>query len=284
MVAAEQRQVPGRHGRTRNGRTSPTRWKWPASCEPTARRVFHVERSTLPAVSSVVEDRLQELAARYALPAQAPRQLAEILELVAAEPTSITTVRDPVEGVELHVADSLAGLEVEEVRNARRIADLGAGGGFPGLALAAALPDAQLTLVESVGKKCDFLRRAAEGVGLSNVEVVNARAEGWAAGVGTQDVVTARALAPLNVLAEYAAPLLRLGGALVAYKGRRDPSEEADAMGAADVLGLESTPPRPVSPLPTGDVRHLYLYLKVRETPARFPRREGMARKRPLRP
>jgi 16S rRNA (guanine527-N7)-methyltransferase len=235
-------------------------------------------------VSSVVEDRLQELAARYALPAQAPRQLAEILELVAAEPTSITTVRNPVEGVELHVADSLAGLEVEEVRNAQRIADLGAGGGFPGLALAVALPDVHLTLVESVGKKCDFLRRAAEGVGLSNVEVVNARAEGWAAGIGTQDVVTARALAPLNVLAEYAAPLLRLGGALVAYKGRRDPSEEADAMAAADVLGLESTPPRPVSPLPAGDIRHLYLYLKVRETPARFPRREGMARKRPLRP
>jgi 16S rRNA (guanine527-N7)-methyltransferase len=230
-----------------------------------------------------VDDRLSELQERWGLPAAAPGQLGAILRAVAEEPTSITTVRDPERGVDVHVADSLAGLEVEQVRRAGTLADLGAGGGFPGLVLAVALPGTRVTLIESVGKKCEFLRRAADAAGLGNVEVVNARAESWSAGLGTQDVVTARAVAPLNVLAEYAAPLLRDGGALVAYKGRRDPSEEADAMAAATVLGLEAQEPLPVSPFPAADARTLYLYLKVRPTPDRFPRREGMARKRPLR-
>jgi 16S rRNA (guanine527-N7)-methyltransferase len=232
---------------------------------------------------SAVDDRLAELAERWELPAAAPAQLKAILDLVAAEPVSITTVRDPAAGVDAHVADSLAGLEVPAVRDARTIADLGSGGGFPGLALAAALPAAQVTLVESVGKKCEFLRRAADEAGLANVEVVNARAEAWPAGLGTQDVVTARALAPLNVLAEYAAPLLLAGGSLVAWKGKVDPSEEADGVAAATMLGLEAEPARAVEPLPGADHRWLYVYSKVSPTPERYPRREGMARKRPLR-
>jgi 16S rRNA (guanine527-N7)-methyltransferase len=231
---------------------------------------------------SVVDDRLAQLAERWDLPPAAPEQLKLLLELVAVEPTSITTVRNPHEGVDAHVADSLAGLAVEAVRGAERIADLGSGAGFPGLGLAVALPAARVTVVESVGKKCDFLRRAADALALPNVEVVNARAEAWPAGIGTQDVVTARALAPLNVIAEYAAPILKEGGSLVAWKGKEDPSEEADAMAAATLLGLEPQPILPVEPFSGADHRHLYVYLKVSPTPARYPRREGMARKRPL--
>jgi 16S rRNA (guanine527-N7)-methyltransferase len=228
--------------------------------------------------------RLAELAERWELAEGAPRQLRRILELVQVEPTSITTVRDPEQGVDVHVADSLAGLDVPELRNARSIADLGAGGGFPGLVLAVALPHATINLVESVGKKTDFLRRTADAVGLENVRVVNARAEGWPEGVGANDVVTARALAPLNVLAEYAAPLLEEGGRLVAWKGKRDPSEERDGLHAAEVVGLEPLEPIPAATFPGADERHLYVYLKVRPTPSRFPRREGIARKRPLQP
>jgi 16S rRNA (guanine527-N7)-methyltransferase len=234
-------------------------------------------------VADRVETRLNELAERWKLPAAAPQQLRQILTLLEAEPTSITTVRDPTQGVEVHVADSLTGLQVAELRRATTIADLGAGGGFPGLALAAALPHATVMLVESVGKKCEFLRRAAFAVGLANVAVVNARAESWTEGIGAHDVVTARAVAPLNVLAEYAAPLLREGGRLVAWKGKRDPSEEADGLHAADLLGLRSLPPLAAETFPGADERHLYVYLKVRATPQRFPRRAGIARKRPLR-
>jgi 16S rRNA (guanine527-N7)-methyltransferase len=233
-------------------------------------------------VPDAVDRRLADLAEEYALPAAARRQLRTILDLVEAEPTSITTVREPERGVDLHVADSLAGLVVPALQSAGAIADLGAGGGFPGLVLAVARPDARLTLVESVGKKCEFLRRTADAAGLANVSVVNARAESWGDGLGSQDVITARALAPLTVLAEYAAPLLVQGGSLVAWKGRRDPSEEADGMHAADLLGLEPAAPISAPQLPGADERHLYVYLKVRPTPPRFPRREGIARKRPL--
>jgi 16S rRNA (guanine527-N7)-methyltransferase len=237
---------------------------------------------TLPAVPDAVDTRLAELGELWDLPPGAPRQLRAILDLVAVEPASITTVRAPAKGVDVHVADSLAGLAVYALRTASRIADLGSGGGFPGLAIAVARPDTTVTLVESVGRKCDFLRRAAEAAALPNVEVVQARAESWREGLGTQDAVTARALAPLNVLTEYAAPLLREGGTLVAWKAARDPSEERDGAHAAGVLGLEVLPPVPVTPFAGSGERNLHLYLKVLATPSRFPRREGMARKRPL--
>ncbi|MBA3327321.1 MAG: 16S rRNA (guanine(527)-N(7))-methyltransferase RsmG, partial [Solirubrobacterales bacterium] len=178
---------------------------------------------------------------------------------------------------------SLVALELDRVRDAGRIADLGAGAGFPGLPLAAALPQAQVALVESLARKGAFLERAVQAMGLTNAEVVVARAEDWAAGLGVCDLVTARALAPLAVIVEYAAPLLASGGALVAWKGRRDGDEEADGAAAAAHLGLEPAAIRSVDPWPTARHRHLHLYLKVRSTPNGYPRRAGMARKRPLR-
>jgi 16S rRNA (guanine527-N7)-methyltransferase len=233
-------------------------------------------------MSSPTKKRLNELAERYDLPDGAMPALQQILQLVAEDDTAPTTVRDPSTAVNAHVADSLAGLEIDALRSAVRIADLGAGPGFPGLVLAAALPDARVALVESLSRKCTFLERAVERAGLANVDVVCARAEDWRDALGAIDVVTVRAVAPLNVLAEYAAPLLTLGGHLVAYKGVRDAGEEADGAAAAEQLGLELAEVRPVDPFPGADHRHLYVYSKVRDTPARFPRRAGMARKRPL--
>jgi 16S rRNA (guanine527-N7)-methyltransferase len=227
--------------------------------------------------------RLEALVAEYHLPAAAVTQLATILDLVATEPTSITTIRDPAHAVEAHVADSLAGLALAPLRSARTIADLGSGGGFPGLVLAAALPAAQVALVESVSKKCAFLTRAADAAGLPNVTVVNARAEEWDAGRDGHDLVTARALAPLNVILEYAAPLLAVGGSVVAWKGRRDPAEELDGAAAAAHLGLSAPAAVGVPPRPGAEERHLYLSSKVTETPSSYPRRAGMARKRPIR-
>jgi 16S rRNA (guanine527-N7)-methyltransferase len=230
-----------------------------------------------------VAARLGELAVRYGLPADAPARFEALLDLVAAEPSAITSVRDPAEGVDVHVADSLVALELAEVRAARRIADLGSGGGFPGLALAVALPDARVWLVESVARKGAFLGRAVERLALRNVAVVVARAEAWPAGIGAHDLVTARALAPLPVLIEYAAPLLAIGGQLVAWKGRVDPAEEADGRAAAARIGMSEAAARPVNPFRGAGARYLYLSSKVRTTPPDYPRRPGMARKRPIR-
>ena len=206
-----------------------------------------------------------------------------LLDLLERDDTAPTSVRDRAANREVHVADSLSGLELPAVRDARRIADLGAGAGFPGLVLAAALPEAHVALVESAGRKCAWLERAVEVMGLANVEVVHARAEEWADGLGANDLVTARALASLNVLVEYASPLLAAGGALVAWKGRRDPAEEADAAAAAAQLAMEPRNVVRVQPFPDVRDRHLYLYLKVGSTPNGYPRRPGMAAKRPLR-
>jgi 16S rRNA (guanine527-N7)-methyltransferase len=206
-----------------------------------------------------------------------------LLDLLEGDETAPTAVRDRAQARDVHVADSLSGLELPEVRNARRIADLGAGAGFPGLVLAAALPDARVALVESVGRKCAWLERAVDVMGLSNAQVVRARAEEWAGGLGANDLVTARALASLNVLVEYASPLLVEGGALVAWKGRRDAVEEADGAAAAAQLAMKPGAVTGVRPFPEARDRHLYLYLKVGSTPNGYPRRSGMARKRPLR-
>jgi 16S rRNA (guanine527-N7)-methyltransferase len=232
--------------------------------------------------SPTVQLRLAELSARYQLPAGADERLSQLLDLVAGESAAITSVRDPAEGVDVHVADSLVALEVDAVRAARRVADLGSGGGFPGLPLAIALPHAEVALVESVGRKCAFLERATAALGLDNVRVVNARVESWSDALGTRDVVTARALAPLGVVVEYAAPLLGADSALVAWKARRDPAEEAAATAAADVLGMSRPEPLAVQPFEGAGSRHLYLSLKVGPTPTGYPRRPGLARKRPL--
>jgi 16S rRNA (guanine527-N7)-methyltransferase len=226
---------------------------------------------------------LRELAAEHGLPAGASEQLRALLRVLATDDTAPTTVREPREAVHAHVRDSLDGLRLPEVRAARRIADLGAGAGFPGLVLAAALPGARVRLVESVGRKCSFLRRASAEAGLANVDVVNARAEDWPAGAGDHDLVTARALAPLSVLVEYAAPLLAVGGHLVAWKGHVDPGEEADGGAAAAALGLGAPRGIDVPPRPGADVRSLWVARKEGETPPGYPRRPGMARKRPIR-
>lgn len=220
---------------------------------------------------------------RFGLAPEANAAIERLLGLLENDETAPTTVRDRAQALDVHVADSLSGLELAAVHDAGRIADLGAGAGFPGLLLACALPRAQVSLVESVGRKCAWLERAIAAMELANATAVNARAEAWPEGLGAHDLVTARALAPLNVLAEYAAPLLAQGGALVAWKGRRDPAEEADGAAAAARLGLEPSEVRRVHPFAGARDRHLYVYLKVGPTPNEYPRRPGMASKRPLR-
>ncbi len=210
-------------------------------------------------------------------------RLDALLALIAEDPTAPTAVRDPARARDVHIADSLSALELPAVAAARAIADLGSGAGFPGLVLADTLPAARVALVESATRKCEFLRRAVAVMELDNADVVHARAEDWPDGIGRHDLVTVRALDMLSVLCEYAAPLLEAGGSLVAWKGARDPSEEADGAAAAAEVGLELVEVRSVTPYRGSRDRHLYLYSKVRPTPNRYPRRPGMARKRPIR-
>jgi 16S rRNA (guanine527-N7)-methyltransferase len=209
--------------------------------------------------------------------------LERILELLAEERASVSSVTDPARAWRVHVADSLTGLELPALREATTIADIGSGAGFPGLALAAALPDAEVDLIESVGRKCEFIKRAAAAASLANAKVLNLRSEELAAGSGREAyaAVTARAVGRLSTLAELASPLLREGGFLIAWKGRRDPEEEAQLAAAAEALAMRPAEIRHVGPYAGSEHRHLHLIRKSGPTPEKLPRRAGMAKKRP---
>ncbi|HEU0025445.1 MAG TPA: RsmG family class I SAM-dependent methyltransferase [Thermoleophilaceae bacterium] len=238
---------------------------------------------------AVSHETLAELADRHGLAPATVGRLDRLLDALEAEPDPPTSERTREAALRAHLADGLSGLEIADLAGADRIADLGAGAGFPGLVLAAALPHARVDLLESASRKCAVIDRLIAVAGIENARSVGARAEDWgrappAAGGGAlgYGAVTARALGPLALLVEYAAPLLRDGGVLVAWKGARDPDEEAAGAGAAALVGMELEDVRVVVPFAGARNRHLHVVRKVAETPARFPRRAGMARKRPL--
>ena len=186
------------------------------------------------------------------------------LDALLATP-GLTSIRDRSEAARVHVDESLAALEVVR-RYGGPIVDVGSGGGAPGIPLAAALPNRQVTLLEANGRKCAFLREMA--LEFPNVTVVQGRAEEQE--TDRFGVALAKALAPPPVAAEWCLPLVVPGGAVVLYVG---PSADAGAVSrAAERLGAG-----PVEQLPGLLVLH-----KVAPTPPGFPRRPGLAKKRPL--
>jgi 16S rRNA (guanine527-N7)-methyltransferase len=209
--------------------------------------------------------------------------ITRVLELLETERASVSSVTDPDRAWRVHVADSLTGLEFEGLAEARRIADIGSGAGFPGLVLAVALPGAQVDLIESVGRKCDFIQRAIDASGMANARVFNARSEELAAGACREayEAVTARAVGRLSTLAELASPLLKDNGALIAWKGKRDPDEESQLSQAAQKLAMRPEQILHVGSFAGSEHRHLHLIRKSGPTPQNLPRRAGMAKKRP---
>ena len=181
--------------------------------------------------------------------------------------------------------DSLSGVEL--VGSPGRLADVGTGAGFPGLVLAAALGETQVDLIESVGRKCDFVERAIEAAGLDNARAGLRRAENWAAAPTPSVAARPTTWSPparsgvCSTLAELASPLLREGGALVAWKGRRDPGEEAELRRAAARLAMSAEEVRAVGASSGFEHRHLHRVRKTGPTPDGLPRRPGMAKKRP---
>lgn len=227
------------------------------------------------------EAELEGLAERYGLTEQAVEQL-RALAGILERPLAPTSVHEPELVLQRHIADSLIALELAAVHSAKTIVDIGAGAGLPGLPLAIALPQSALFVLESQRRKCAFVEASCAGMGIANVRVVCARAEDWEEGIGAHDLALTRALAPQPVVLEYAAPLLRVGGTLIDWRGRRDGVEEQAAARAGAELGMELREVRRVEPYRGVRDHHLHEYVKVAATPPRFPRRTGVARKRPL--
>ena len=214
-----------------------------------------------------------------------PPGLAGLLDLLDSDraPISATSRR---RAADVHIRDSLCGADLSQLRDAERIADLGSGAGLPGLVLAAALPGTAVDLIESSGKKCEFMREAIERMRIGNASVVCERSEGWSppgrGGREAYDAVTARAVGGLPELAELASPLLRGSGWLVAWRGARDHDDESRAAAAVARTAVEPVEVRPVTPYRGSRERHIHLLRKNGATPADLPRRPGMASKRPF--
>jgi 16S rRNA (guanine527-N7)-methyltransferase len=216
------------------------------------------------------------------LDSAARAKLETVLALLAEERASVSSVVDE-RAWRVHVADSLTGLEVAELRQAGRIADVGAGAGFPGLVLAVALPAVEIDLIESVGRKCEFIGRAIAAAEIANAAVLNTRSEDWAGDEGREayDAVTARAVGRLSTLAELASPLLKPNGVLVAWKGKRDPEEEEQLVNASGSLAMRPERISNVGNRAGSEHRHLHVIRKVAPTPTNLPRKPGIAKKRP---
>jgi 16S rRNA (guanine527-N7)-methyltransferase len=226
------------------------------------------------------------LAVRASLPpgfADAAQRYVELL-LEANARLNLTRIVEPDDVARLHLLDALGVLPLLDALAPTRALDLGTGGGVPGVVLALARPDVSWTLVDSVRKKADAVRGFADALGLRNVTVIAERAESLGRDMAHRekfDFVAARACAALPVLAEYALPLIRLGGTLVAWKGPIQPDELRAGRAAAARLG-GGTPEIRATGIPALGDHQFVTVRKLGPTPEHFPRRDGEPTRRPL--
>src|SRR5919112_4492409 len=207
--------------------------------------------------------------------------------LASYDKANVIGTRDPDRIVLDHILDSLSCFLHEPLWKVGRLADVGSGGGLPGIPINIIRPDLRTTLIESTGKKTNFWRYAAERLGLADLDIVNARVEDvgrMQEQRGAYGIVTTRAVARLSVVAEYCVPLLEVGGDAVAMKAGVEHDEHEEGRRAAGALGAKVVRIEPVAVLPeVGEKqRNLVILEKVRETPAQYPRRAGVVAKRPL--
>jgi len=200
---------------------------------------------------------------------------------------NLTAITAPVDIEQFHFLDSItvALAMSESARATGRICDVGSGGGFPGVPLKLLLPGISLTLIDSTAKRTKFLLSLITALGLDNVEVHTGRCEELAHHAALResfDVVVARAVAPLRVLAEYALPFCRLGGRAVLQKKGDIQAELAEAAHAWQELGGGPLEVQPIPEQVLGGQRALVVVEKVSSTPDKYPRRAGMPVKRPL--
>lgn len=198
---------------------------------------------------------------------------------------NLTAITEPLEVEVKHFLDSLTALLAMGTNPQGRLVDVGTGAGFPGIPLAVVCPQLQVTLVESTSKKVEFCRHVIAGLGLDHVQVRDVRVEALAREPEQRESyrwAVARAVAAMNVLAEYTLPLLQLNGRLIAMKGETGPAEAQAAEPAIRLLGGRTERLVPIE-LPTvAETRYLVMVDKISRTPERYPRRIGVPAKRPL--
>lgn len=197
------------------------------------------------------------------------------------EHVNLTAITDPDEIAVKHFADSLSVFRAADFPKNSSVVDVGCGAGFPGLPMLIARPDLDVTFLDSVGKKLGFIKDVLKQSGLVG-QTLHARAEDVAHENEYReqfDFAVSRAVAPLNILAEYAMPLIKAGGTFIAMKGAEDEAELGE--NAVNVLGgkIEQVV---YLKLPNGDTRNLVVVKKLSQTPSKYPRRTKKITSKPL--
>ncbi len=196
---------------------------------------------------------------------------------------NLTAITAPQEVATLHLLDCAALLPLSPLAG-KTVIDVGTGAGLPGMVLALLTPDARFTLLDSLGKRIDFLQEVCDDMGLTHVTCVHARAEEFAGQHREQyDVAVSRAVAQLNVLCELTLPLVKVGGRFIAMKSTSSDQEIQEARSAVSQLGGRIAAVRDYD-VPQTDVRHRAVIIeKVKATPRQFPRSFARIKKSPLR-
>ena len=198
---------------------------------------------------------------------------------------NLTTITEPHEFAIKHIVDSVSAWDDELLRGINRVVDIGTGAGFPAVPLKIFRPQLRFTLIDSLLKRVEFLRRVVAELELDGVEVIHGRAEELSRQKTFRerfDAVTSRAVARLNILAEYCLPFVKVGGVFVAWKGKNFRQELDEARVAIKILGGGEIFIREGS-LPTLEDKRAVIYVnKQRKTPDKFPRRESVIRTKQL--
>lgn len=232
-------------------------------------------------VDEDVLDEIQRLASPESIP-QFLQLRGELLDWNTR--VNLTAISDPAEVLLKHFLDSLSLLEVYTTGRAR-VLDIGAGAGFPGLPLKLARPEWEIVLLEATGKKVNFQRHIIEALHLRGIEAIHGRAEDLAhrpAYRASFDLVTARAVAALPALLEYAAPFCKVGGQILLPKKGELAEELEQGKRAAQMLGLVLKADRPVTLPGLDDGRRILVWEQVRPCPAQYPRSGSAMAKKPL--
>ena len=195
---------------------------------------------------------------------------------------NLTGITDESEVYAKHFYDSLDPFLELDMTEIKTICDVGTGAGFPGVPLAIAYPDVQFDLIDSLGKRINFLNFCVDALGMTNVKAFHVRAEDFVACKREYfDLVTSRAVARLSILAELCAPLVKVGGSFVALKGPTGYAELVEAKGGPSKLGLSHKKTNNASIEKIGERVNIY-FEKVSETPKKYPRQFGQIKKKPL--
>lgn len=198
---------------------------------------------------------------------------------------NLTAITEYEDVMKKHFVDSVSLIKAYDVSKESAVIDVGTGAGFPGLALKIAFPKLQVTLLDSLNKRIQFLNAVIEELGLSGVETIHGRAEDFAKPGKLReafDLCVSRAVANLSTLSEYCLPFVKVGGQFISYKSEKV-TEEAAAAGAAIQLLGGSINSQVEFRLPDSDIyRNLFVIDKIKETPKKFPRKAGLPGKEPL--